>query len=92
MAGPEPSPGTGSRPSGATVRWQDDISGQNLTVIEQKAYAVVDLMAAIDVTDKVRATLNIKNAADKKYLSSLMWNEAFYAPPRSVSVRLAYAF
>ncbi|PHY21812.1 TonB-dependent siderophore receptor [Caulobacter sp. BP25] len=77
---------------GAQLRWQDEIYQQDVTRLEQKAYGVVDLMAGIDVTDKVRATLNLKNATDKTYLTSLMWNQSYYAAPRSVSVRLDYAF
>jgi outer membrane receptor for ferric coprogen and ferric-rhodotorulic acid len=77
---------------GAAVRWQDDISMLDLATIEQKAYAVVDLMAGVDVTDRVRATVNVKNVFDKTYLTSLMWNQSYYAAPRSASVRLAYAF
>lgn len=77
---------------GAQVRWQDDIEGQDIVTVTQKAYGVLDLMAGIDVTDKVRATLNVKNATDKAYLASLMWAQAYYAAPRSVSLRLDYSF
>ncbi len=77
---------------GAALRWQDDVSVQDIVLIEQKAYALVDLTAGIDVTDKVRATLNLKNATDKTYLTSLKWNQSYYAAPRSVSLRLDYRF
>lgn len=77
---------------GAQVRWQDDIQGQDIVPVTQKAYGVLDLMAGIDVTEKVRATVNVKNATDKTYLASLMWSQAYYAAPRSVSLRLDYAF
>ena len=77
---------------GAQLRWQDDIQGADVVTITQKAYGIVDLMAGLDVTEKVRATLNVKNAADKTYLTSLMWNQSYYAAPRSVSLRLDYAF
>ena len=77
---------------GAAVRWQDDIFMQDLVVVPQKAYAVLDLMAGVKVSDHVRATLNIKNATDEKYLTSLMWNQSYYAAPRSVSLTLNYTF
>ena len=77
---------------GAQVRWQDDIQSADISTVTQKAYGVLDLMAGIDVTDKVRATVNVKNATDKAYLASLMWSQAYYAAPRSVSLRLDYAF
>lgn len=77
---------------GAAVRWQDDVSTVNVTTYRQKAYAVADLTASIDVTEQVRATLNVENVGDKKYLRSLMWDQAFYAAPRNVALRVDYAF
>jgi outer membrane receptor for ferric coprogen and ferric-rhodotorulic acid len=78
---------------GAALRWQDDVSMQDdVATIRQKAYAVVDLMAGLDLTDQVRATVNVKNVFDKTYLTSLMWTQSYYAAPRSASVRLDYSF
>jgi outer membrane receptor for ferric coprogen and ferric-rhodotorulic acid len=77
---------------GAAVRWQDDISVQDIATVTQKAYAVVDVMAGLKLTDKVRATVNVKNLFDETYLTSLMWNQSYYAAPRSASVRLDYTF
>lgn len=77
---------------GAALRWQDEVSVMDLVTVEQKAYAVVDLMAGIDLTDQVRATINVKNLFDETYLTSLMWNQSFYAAPRSASLRVAYTF
>jgi outer membrane receptor for ferric coprogen and ferric-rhodotorulic acid len=77
---------------GAALRWQDKTTAQDIVLVKQGAYAVLDLMAAVDVTDQVRATVNLKNVADNKHLTSLMWTQAYYAAPRSVSVRLDYAF
>ena len=78
---------------GAAVRWQSTVS----TVaggfpFSQKAYSVVDLMASFKVTDSVRASLNVKNAFDKKYFGGLQWDQAFYAAPSSVSASLDYSF
>jgi outer-membrane receptor for ferric coprogen and ferric-rhodotorulic acid len=78
---------------GASVRWQSDIETTDLgTTITQEGYAVVDLLGSIRLTDHVRAALNVKNAFDEKYWGSLKWSQAFYAPPRSVSVSLNYTF
>ena len=76
---------------GAALRWQDDVRMEDASVT-QKAYAVVDLMAGLDLTDKVRATINVDNVGNEKYLTSLMWNQSYYAAPRSASLRLAYSF
>ena len=77
---------------GAAVRWQSHTSVEDVGVINQDAYAVFDLTASVDVTDKVRATLNLKNVGDKKHYTTLNQNQAFYAEPRSVYARLDYAF
>jgi len=77
---------------GAAVRWQDDISVQDIVLVEQDAYAVVDLMASVRLAEKVRATVNLKNLFDETYYTSLMWNQSYYAAPRSASVRLDYSF
>lgn len=78
---------------GAAYRWQSDISTTDLgTTVTQEAYSVLDLVASFKVADKLRASLNIKNAFDEKYFGSLMWSQAFYAPSRSVMVSLDYTF
>ncbi|HEX8471171.1 MAG TPA: TonB-dependent siderophore receptor [Brevundimonas sp.] len=78
---------------GGAIRWQSDVSTEELgTTVTQDAYTVVDLLAAVDLTDHVRATLNAKNVFDEAYYGSLLWSQAFYAPPRSVMVTLDYSF
>lgn len=77
---------------GAAVRWQGDTYIQDLVRVDQKAYVITDLSASIDLTRKVRATLNVKNAGDDKHYSSLAWGQAFYGEPRNLSLRLDYAF
>jgi len=77
---------------GAALRWQSRVSVQDVARIEQDSYAAVDLMAGFAVTDSVRATFNIKNATDEKHLTSLKWNQSYYAAPRSYAVRLDVAF
>ena len=77
---------------GGAVRWQSHTSIADVGVINQDAYAVFDLTASVDVTDKVRAAINLKNVGDRKHYTTLNQNQAFYAEPRNVSVRLDYAF
>lgn len=88
---------------GAQLRWQNAISYADAgvqaygvvngdVILKQEAYAVVDLMAGIRLIDRVRATVNVRNVTDRKYLGSLMWGQAFYAAPRSASVTLSFAY
>jgi len=77
---------------GASLRWQSDISTFDVTEVTQKAYTVVDLMGRVEIAPNVKATINVQNLFDKKYLNSLMWNQAYYAAPRNASVKLTYSF
>ncbi|MEG3150038.1 TonB-dependent siderophore receptor [Sphingomonas sp. ZT3P38] len=88
---------------GAQLRWQNQISYADPyvqdygvvtgdVILKQKGYAVVDLMAGIRLLDRVRATVNVRNVGDRKYLGSLMWGQAFYAAPRSATVALNFAY
>lgn len=76
---------------GGAVRWQSGIYMQDIGLVPQPSYAVFDLLAGVQVVDKLRANINVRNIADQKYLTSLKWNQAFYAPPRSVMFSLDYA-
>jgi outer membrane receptor for ferric coprogen and ferric-rhodotorulic acid len=75
---------------GAALRWQGDVSVQDIVLVEQKHYAVLDLMASVQVVGNLRAALNLRNVTDQKYLTSLMWNQSYFAAPRSVSFGLDY--
>ena len=79
---------------GADVRWQSDVSTTATSgyPFTQAAYSVVDFMGSFRVAGHLRASLNIKNAFDKKYFGGLQWDQAFYAPPRSAMLTLDYTF
>ena len=88
---------------GAQLRWQNAVTYADSgvqdygivtgdVILKQGGYAVLDLMAGIRVFDHVRASLNVRNLTDKKYLGSLMWGQAFYGAPRSAIVSLSVAY
>lgn len=80
---------------GGAIRWQSatsTVDSTTLATVTQQSYVVLDLTASVQVTQKVRATLNLRNVADDKHYNSLAWGQAFYAEPRNASVRLDYAF
>lgn len=78
---------------GGNLKWQDDIHLENgLGDIRQDSYATLNLMAAWQVTDRVKATLRVNNVTDEAYLASLYWDQAFYAPTRNVQASLRYSF
>ncbi|NYT40610.1 TonB-dependent siderophore receptor [Sphingomonas sp. R-74633] len=88
---------------GAQLRWQSDITYADSAVqdygvvtgdviLRQPAYTVVDLMASVRLVDKVRASVNVRNVGNARYLGSLMWGQAYYAAPRNVSVALSFNY
>ncbi|MGN8000772.1 TonB-dependent siderophore receptor [Sphingomonas sp. 22176] len=76
---------------GAQLRWQNTVRSPDFTVT-QKDYAVLDLMASIRLVDHVRAAINVRNVTDSSYLGSVMWGQAFYAPPRSVLGSISFSY
>lgn len=88
---------------GAQLRWQNaihyldsDVQAYMLVdgdvLVTQKAYAVLDLMASVRLVDHLRASVNVRNVTDKKYLGSLMWGQAYYAAPRSAMFSLSFDY
>lgn len=79
---------------GANLRWRDDAHREEPggIVIRQPAYALLDLMASYRVTDRLSATLNLRNVTDEKYVASLYWTQGYYGEPRSASVSLDWRY
>lgn len=81
---------------GMNMRWQDKISrvqNQNPQIItEQKAYALVNLMASYELNTQVSLTLNANNVFNEKYLNSLYWAQGYYGAPRNYALTLNWAF
>jgi outer membrane receptor for ferric coprogen and ferric-rhodotorulic acid len=78
---------------GAALRYQSDVANLDGTVqLEQKAYALLDLMARYEFTRNLSLAVNLNNATNKKYLSSLYWTQAYYGAPRNVSATLRWAY
>ncbi len=88
---------------GAQLRWQNAITYADPyvqdyglvtgdVILRQEDYAVLDLMAGVRLVDRLRATVNVRNVTDTKYLASLMWGQAFYAAPRNFSLTLSFEY
>lgn len=83
---------------GAALHWQSRIYNQNLRgrnflniafLVEQKAYAVADLMASVKVNDRIDVQLNVNNAFDKHYYKAIGYDIRWgsvdaYGDPRNV--------
>jgi len=83
---------------GGNVQWQSGtyftqtIAGEPRR-FAQPAYGVVGLVAGIDVSRDVKATLSLRNLLDKKYYAGIgNYNSVYWGAPRSFNVNLRYAF
>ncbi len=62
-------------------------------LIEQDAFALVNLMARYDISKNLSAQLNVNNALDKKHFGMFAaYGAITYAAPRSTSLTLKYRF
>ena len=85
---------------GGQFRYQSRISndsgafnaaGQAIPVV-QDAYATLDLLGSIRLIDHVRASVNLRNVTNAKYLGTLKYGQAFYAAPRSIMATLRFDY
>lgn len=84
---------------GGSMVWQDDISREQgatasgeTIVTRQDSYAVVNAMASYDIDEHFNVALNVNNLFDEKYLTSLYWEQSYYAAPRNATVTLSWAY
>lgn len=84
---------------GAQLRYQSAISQtdsslgtENPLILRQGKYAIVDLLAGIRVVDRLRASVNVRNVTNQKYINSLEYGQGFYAAPRSVLLSLSFDY
>lgn len=89
---------------GAQMRWQSGVAiavdgwgpvFPNVPVLRQPDYAIVDLMAGVDIVDNVRATVNMRNITNKLYYTTMAYaafGYGMYGPGRSYVASLSYRF
>jgi len=78
---------------GLSMRWQDDIYfDSTYGRISQDSYSLLGGYVSYNVSDNIRLSLNLDNATDKKYLSSVKYEQSYYAAPRSYSVSLMWDY
>lgn len=66
-------------------------TGQQIR-IEQKGYALLDLLARYKITDNLALSANLKNVTNVKYLTALNYDQGYYGAPRTIlgTVSLKY--
>jgi outer membrane receptor for ferric coprogen and ferric-rhodotorulic acid len=74
---------------GLSARWQDEIHFDSAYgPISQDSYAVIGGYVSYELNDSISLTLNADNIADEEYLSSVKYEQSFFAAPRSYSVSI----
>ncbi|WP_423017447.1 TonB-dependent siderophore receptor [Undibacterium sp. Di27W] len=79
---------------GASLNWQADTfrDGGEGIVIRQASYANLNLMARYDISQNLSVSANLNNVSNKKYLTSLYWDQGYYAAPRNGSVAINWKY
>ncbi len=68
---------------GASGQYQSRIFTPDGT-IRQGGYALVDLLAGYRLTEKVSASVNLRNVTNTKYLTALNFAGGYYGAPRTI--------
>ena len=85
--------GGGLRWQSESYQWQPTAQALGVPKLEQKAYAVVDLLAQYQINPSWSAQLNINNVFDKKYYAVTDDGmQLYWQPPRNALVSLRYKF
>ncbi|MDC0611849.1 TonB-dependent siderophore receptor [Vibrio sp.] len=77
---------------GATYRWQDDVYSPTNDYLKQDAFGVLGLMTSYEITPALKASLNVNNVTDEKYLNSVKWGQAYYAAPLNAVASVSWNF
>jgi len=85
---------------GGAIKYQSNIrrvadattTSGNAILVRQPGYALVDLMARYDITPHWSLSANLNNLTNKKYLTSLYWDQAYYGAPRTASITIGWKF
>lgn len=78
----------------ASLRWQSAIystSGSG-AVARQTAYALLDVGASYELNKHWKASAQIRNLGNQKYINSLYWEQAYYGAPRHGQISLSWVF
>ena len=73
------------------LKWQSEITTAS-GIGEQKDYGLLDLLFQYQISEQVKAAVNINNVTNEKYLNSLYWDQAYYGAPRNVQLSLGWEY
>ncbi|PCJ23366.1 MAG: TonB-dependent siderophore receptor [SAR86 cluster bacterium] len=78
---------------GLSFRWQDDVHFDSaFGRISQDSYAVMGGYVSYEISDSMSLSLNLDNINNEKYLSSVKYEQSYYAEPRSYSLSINWDY
>ncbi|MCV2218854.1 TonB-dependent siderophore receptor [Thauera sp. Sel9] len=83
---------------GGSVQWQSETYFMQTVAgaprrFEQDGHAIVGLVAGMELSRQLKATLNIDNLSDKRYYAGIgNYNTVYWGTPRSLKLNLRYDF
>lgn len=78
---------------GLSARWQDAIHFDSaFGRIRQDSYAVLGGYLRYDIDESLSLALNLDNITDEKYLSSVKYEQSYYAQPLNYSLSVSWKY
>ncbi|MDR5172146.1 TonB-dependent siderophore receptor [Methylobacillus flagellatus] len=77
---------------GGGVNWQSAIHSDSVIDYRQGGVALVNLMARYEVKSNLSVSLNLNNALDKEYYSTVANNYGTFGAPRNFMASMKYTF
>ena len=79
---------------GAALNWQASTWREQDAgaVASQASYALLNLMARYDINEHLNLSANLNNVGDKRYITSLYWDQSYGGAPRNGSVSLNWTY
>ena len=86
-------PGTWDKTTiGGGINWQSATHSDETLDYRQGSIAVVNLMTRYDVSRDISVSLNLNNALNKEYFSTVASNFSTFGAPRNLTASIKYSF
>lgn len=77
---------------GASLNYQSRTSYDATNAAYQGGYSVLNLMASYNINKNLTVSANLNNVLNKKYLTSVYWEQSYYAAPINGSVSINWKY
>ena len=77
---------------GVSLNYQSETRYSSTSPTGQGGYSVWNMMASYDVDKHFTVSANIYNVLNRKYLTSLYWDQSYYAAPVNASVSVKWKY